>query len=203
MIIGQEKPDGGTLKVGADRQARLRRSVARRASRPTRSVWQEISVGAEFLEFGKRKISLARLHVVVQLPRLRSAEAGQGAVGRRAQPAAPGEDAQGRRQPAAPRRADQRSRRRHAARARGGALSVRRLRGGHPPRSLVPRSHRHAHPRLRGRRQGRLVRGQLPGLRGRQASAASAPTPTSRTASATRSSRTKSASIRERESTPI
>ena len=43
----------------------------------------------------------------------------------------------------------------------------------------------HAHPGLRGRQPGRLVRGQLPGLRGRPASAASAPTPISRTASST------------------
>ena len=32
------------------------------------------------------------------------------------------------------------------------------------PRSLVPRSHRDAHPRVRGRQRGRVVRGQLPGL---------------------------------------
>ena len=33
------------------------------------------------------------------------------------------------------------------------------------PRPLVPRSHRDPHPRLRGRLAGRLVRGQLPGVR--------------------------------------
>ena len=40
------------------------------------------------------------------------------------------------------------------------------------PRSLVPRSHRHAHPRLRRRQPRRVVRGQLPGLRSRQEAAA-------------------------------
>ena len=44
---------------------------------------------------------------------------------------------------------------------------LRRLRGGDQPRPLVPRPDRHPHPRLRGRQRGRLVRGQLPGLRRR------------------------------------
>ncbi|MCK7473787.1 MAG: ATP-binding cassette domain-containing protein [Rhodopseudomonas palustris] len=56
---------------------------------------------------------------------------------------------------------------------------LRRLRRGHQPRPLVPRPHRHPHPRLRGRQPGRVVRGQLPGLRGRPACAGSAPRPTS------------------------
>ena len=46
-------------------------------------------------------------------------------------------------------------------------LELRRLRGRHQPRPLVPRPHRHAHPRLRGRQPDGLVRGQLPGVRGR------------------------------------
>ena len=47
-------------------------------------------------------------------------------------------------------------------------LEFRRLRRGHQPRSLVPGPHRHPHPGVRGRQQGGLVRGQLPGLRGRR-----------------------------------
>ena len=47
------------------------------------------------------------------------------------------------------------------------ALLVRRLRRRHQPRPLVPRPRRDAHARVRGRQQGRLVRRQLPGLRGR------------------------------------
>ncbi len=38
------------------------------------------------------------------------------------------------------------------------------LRGRHLARPLVPRPHRHPHPRLRGRLAGGLVRGQLPGI---------------------------------------
>ena len=132
----------------------------------------------------------ARLHLVVRLPRLRSAEARQGAVGRRAQPPAPGDDAQDRRQPAPARRADQRSRRRHAARARGGALPVRRLRGGHlatiAGSSIAsPRTswRSRATPRSSGSRA--TTKPTRP-----TRSAGSAPTPISRTAFATRSSRT-------------
>ena len=46
-------------------------------------------------------------------------------------------------------------------------LELRRLRGRHQPRPLVPRPHRDAHPGVRGRQPGGLVRGQLPGLRSR------------------------------------
>ena len=59
------------------------------------------------------------------------------------------------------------------------------LRRGDQPRPLVPRPHRHAHPRLRRRQPGGLVRGQLRRTTRPTASAGSAPTPTSRTASAT------------------
>ena len=46
-------------------------------------------------------------------------------------------------------------------------VELRRLRGRHQPRPLVPRPHRDPHPRLRGGQPDRLVRRQLPGVRGR------------------------------------
>jgi sulfate-transporting ATPase len=56
MIVGQEKPDGGSLKVGSTvKLAYVDQS--REAIAPDKSVWQQISLGAEFLEFGKQKIS--------------------------------------------------------------------------------------------------------------------------------------------------
>ena len=151
MIIGQEKPDGGTLRVGETVKLayvdQSRDALDRRQDR----------LGGDLR---RRRVSsssasadhVARLRVVVQLQGLRPAEA-------RSRSLSGGERnrvhlaklLKTRRQPAAARRADQRSRRRHAARARGGALELRRLRRRHQPRSLVPRSHRHAHPRLRGR----------------------------------------------------
>ena len=45
-------------------------------------------------------------------------------------------------------------------------VALRRLRGGHLPRSLVPGPRLHPRPRLRGRLAGHVVRGQLRGLRG-------------------------------------
>src|SRR5690606_23907613 len=64
------------------------------------------------------------------------------------------------------RRAYQRPRRGDAARAGGGAAGLPRLRGGDLARPLVPRPHRHPHPRLRGQLAGGVLRGQLPGVRG-------------------------------------
>jgi sulfate-transporting ATPase len=56
MIVGQEKPDAGALKVGSTvKLAYVDQS--REAIAPDKSVWQQISLGAEFLEFGKQKIN--------------------------------------------------------------------------------------------------------------------------------------------------
>ena len=70
-----------------------------------------------------------------------------------------------RRQPPAARRADERPRRGHAAGAGGSDPELRRLRRRDQPRPLVPGPRRDAHPGLRGRGQGGLVRGQLPRVR--------------------------------------
>jgi ATP-binding cassette ChvD family protein len=56
MLLGQEKPEGGKLKVGETvKLAYVDQS--REALSADKSVWQEISGGAEFFEFGKRKIN--------------------------------------------------------------------------------------------------------------------------------------------------
>jgi len=56
MITGKEKPDDGSLKVGSTvKLAYVDQS--REAIAPDKSVWQQISLGAEFLEFGKQKIN--------------------------------------------------------------------------------------------------------------------------------------------------
>ena len=158
MIAGEEQPDSGELRIGDTVRARLRRPVARRP-RPA-----EHGVEGDLREPGHRPArqargELAAVHVVVQLPRRRPAEARQGPVGRRAQPRASREAAQVGRQRAPARRAHERPRRRHAARARGRAARLRRLRRRDHPRSLVPRPDRDAHPRLRGRLAGDVVRG--------------------------------------------
>ena len=66
-------------------------------------------------------------------------------------------------------------------------VELRRLRGRHQPRPLVPRPHRHPHPRLRGR-QPRWSGSRATTRTTRPTgTAAWAPTPTSRTASSTAS----------------
>ncbi|HEU4367212.1 MAG TPA: energy-dependent translational throttle protein EttA [Methylomirabilota bacterium] len=56
MIAGQEKPDGGTLRVGETvKLAYVDQS--RDALDPDRTVWQEISDGAELLDVGGRKLA--------------------------------------------------------------------------------------------------------------------------------------------------
>ena len=165
MIVGQEQPDGGTLNLGETVDLAYV-DQSRDALDPGQD-----RLGGDLRRLrqhqGRRaRDRLARLRRGLQLQGLRPAAQGRRAVRRRAQPRAPGEAPAPRRQHAAARRADQRPRRRHAARARGGAARVPRLRGGDLPRSLVPRPRRDARARVRGRFAGRLVRGQLRGLRG-------------------------------------
>ena len=167
MIIGQEKPDTGTIKIGESVHLGYV-DQSRDALDGKKNVWEEISGGQDLILLGKREVNSRAYCSNLQLQGRGPAEEGRLALGRRAQPRASGQDAQVRRQPAAARRAHQRSRRRHAARAGRGAGGFRRLRRHHQPRSLVPRPHRHPHPRLRRRQPRRMVRGQFPGLRGGQ-----------------------------------
>ena len=160
MIVGEEEPDDGALRARRDGRARVRGPVARRARPGQDRLGGDL--GRLRPDQGRRaRDELARLRGRVQLQGLRPAAQGRRAVRRRAQPGAPREAAAPRRQPAAARRAHERPRRRHAARARGGAALVRRLRGDHLPRPLVPRPRRDARARVRGRLAGHLVRGQL------------------------------------------
>ena len=56
MLTGQEKPDGGTLKVGSTVQMGYV-DQSRDALDPNKTVWQEISGGTDIIEFGKTKIN--------------------------------------------------------------------------------------------------------------------------------------------------
>ena len=138
---------------------------SRDALDPDKTVFDEITGSADEIELGKRKVASRAYVSWFNFKGGRAGAEGRHAVGRRTQPRAPREAAQEGQQPAAARRADQRSRRRHAAVARRGAAEFRRLRRRHQPRPLVPRPHRDAHAGVRGRQPGRLVRGQLSGLR--------------------------------------
>ena len=167
MITGQDRPDAGTIKIGASVQLGYV-DQSRDTLDGKKNVWEEISNGQDVILVGKKEMNS---RAYVSLFNFKGADQQKkvgSLVGRRAQPRASRQDAAHRRQPAAARRADQRPRRRHAARAGGGAGGFRRLRRHHQPRPLVPRPHRHPHARLRRRQPRGMVRGQLPGLRGRQ-----------------------------------
>jgi len=55
MIVGKEKPDGGTIKIGET--VKLAYVDQSRTLDPEKTVYEEISQGAETLELGKRKIN--------------------------------------------------------------------------------------------------------------------------------------------------
>ena len=113
MIVGEEKPDAGTLRVGDTVVLGLRRSEPRR---PERS--QHRLPGNHrrhrIPDARQDQGGVAGLCLLVQLQGPRSAAQGQRALRRRTQPRPPGQAAAPRRQPAAPRRTDQRSGRRYA-----------------------------------------------------------------------------------------
>ncbi len=56
MIVGNEQPDSGTLKLGDSVQIAYV-DQSRDALEGDNTVWQEISEGAEFLELGKRQVN--------------------------------------------------------------------------------------------------------------------------------------------------
>ena len=152
MLVGQEKPDGGTLKDRRDGADLVRRSVARRARRRQVGLRRHQRRRADDRGGQGPRGELARM-LVVQLPRLRSAEEGEGprAASATACILARLLSEGGNR---SSRRADQRPRRRDAASARVGAPQLPRLRRRHEPRSLVPRPHRDPHA-LRWRSRAR------------------------------------------------
>jgi len=55
MILGQEKPDSGTIKIGET--VKLSYVDQSRTLDPEKTVYEEISQGVEFLELGKKKIN--------------------------------------------------------------------------------------------------------------------------------------------------
>ena len=84
MLVGQEQPDAGTLKVGETVQIGYV-DQSREALSGDKTVFEEISGGEDELVLGKEDGQLARLRVVVQLQGPRPAAEGRHAVGRRAQ----------------------------------------------------------------------------------------------------------------------
>jgi ATPase subunit of ABC transporter with duplicated ATPase domains len=150
MITGQEKPDGGTLRLGETVQPGYV-DQSRDALSPNKSVWEEITGGEDELLVGKRPVA-SRAYVswfnfkgAQQQRKVGTLSGGERNRVHLAKLLQKGSNLLLLDEP------DQRPRRRHAARARGSAGELRRLRRGHQPRSLVPGSHRDAHARVRRR----------------------------------------------------
>ena len=93
MITGQEKPDGGTLRIGETVQIGYV-DQSRDALDPNKTVWDEISGGHDEIELGKRKVASRAYVSWFNFKGGGAAAQGRHALGRRAQPRAPGEAAQ-------------------------------------------------------------------------------------------------------------
>ena len=167
MITGAEKPDKGKIVIGSTAKLAVV-DQSREALPDDKTAWEAISGGLDILTVGRFEMPsrayLGRFNFkgVDQQKIVGSVSGGERGRLHLAITLLQG------RQRAAARRAVERSRCRDVARARRRAARVRRQRSGHFARSLVSRSHRDAHPRLRRRFAGHVLRRQLPGIRGRQ-----------------------------------
>ena len=189
MLVGQEQPDAGTLKVGRD--GRRSATSISRASRPAdRTVWDEISGGEDEIRAREEARSTRAPTCRGSTFKGRDQQRKVGTLsGGERNRAAPGQAAAAWLQPAAARRADQRSGRRHAARARGG---VARLSRAAPSSSPTTAGFSTASPPTSSRSRATVM---WSGLRATSRSTrptrngGSAPTPISRIGSSTGSSR--------------
>ena len=173
MITGQEKPDKGTIKIGESVQLGYV-DQSRDTLDGKKNVWEEISNGQDIILVGKKEVnsrayvSLFNFKGADQQKKVGTLSGGERNRVHLAKMLRTGANLLLLDEPTNDLDVDT------LARAGRGAGGFRRLRRDHQPRPLVPRPHRHPHARLRGRQPRRMVRGQLPGLRGRQDAAAGA-----------------------------
>jgi len=92
MIVGQEKPDGGFLRIGDTVKLAYVESVARCLEGRQQRVRRD-RAGLGLHPGGQAAGERALVRGGFQLQGRRSAEAGKGSIGRRAQPRAPGQAA--------------------------------------------------------------------------------------------------------------
>ena len=154
MIAGEEKPDAGTLRVG-DTVKLAYVDQSRDDLDPEKTVWEEISDGLDIVELGKREVN-SRAYVSWfdfkgsdQQKKVGDLSGGERNRVHLAKLLKAGGNVLLLDEPTNDLDVD-------TLRALEDALArLRRLRGRHQPRPLVPRPHRDPHPRLRGRLAGR------------------------------------------------
>ncbi len=164
MIVGDEKPDAGELRVG-DTVELAYVDQSRGALTPENTVWKEISGNLDTIELGKREVN-SRQYVSWfnfrgsdQQKRVGDLSGGERNRVHLAKLLRSGGNVLLLDEPTNDLDVD-------TLRALEEALArLRRLRRRDLARPLVPRPDRDPHPRLRGRQPGDVVRGQLRGLR--------------------------------------
>ena len=150
MMSGQQQPDRGKIRIGDTVQIAYV-DQGRDILDDDKTVWEEISDGQDILRVGSYEtpsrgyVGRFNFRGADQQKKVGLLSGGERNRVHLAKLLAL------RRQSAAPRRAHQRSGRRDAARARGGIAELSRQRGRDLARSLVSRSDRDAHSRVRGR----------------------------------------------------
>ena len=149
MIVGEEKPDAGTIRIGETVEISYVDQSRERIA-PDKNVWEVISDGETHIHAGNTEIPEPRLRGRVRIQGPGPAEASRRAFRRRAQPGQSGPHPEEGRQPAAAGRADQRPGRGYALVAGERAARLPRLRRDHQPRPVVPRPDRHPHPGVGG-----------------------------------------------------
>ena len=166
LITGQEQPDGGTLKLGQTVQVGYV-DQSRDALDPNKSVYDEITDGLDELEMGKKTVA-SRAYVSwfnfkggQQQRKVGTLSGGERNRVHLAKLLRKGSNLLLLDEPTNDLDVDTLRALEEALLNYAGCAVVTQ------PRSLVPRPHRHPHPRLRGRQPGGVVRRQLPGLRGR------------------------------------
>ncbi len=163
LITGKEQPDSGEVKIGTTVKI-AHVDQARDSLENDKTVFDAISGGNDILTVGKYETP-ARAYIGRfnfkggDQPKI----VGQLSGGERGRLHL-AQDADLRRQRAAARRTVERPGRGNPARAGRCAARIRRLRAGDLARSLVPRPHRHPHPRGGRRFALDLLRRQLSGV---------------------------------------
>ena len=163
LITGQEKPDSGEVDIGPTVHLGYV-DQSRDHLDNSKNVWEEISDGLDYMKVnGHDQSTRAYVGAFNFKGQDQQKNVGKLSGGERNRVNIAKMLKRGR-QRAAARRADQRSRRRDLGRTRRSDREFRRLRRGHQPRPLLPRSSRDAHPRVRRRQPRRMVRRQFRSL---------------------------------------